>query len=79
MKSYHNPISTNFKNAKVLIVDDSDDQWLINQQALVSCAPIGGKPLHCHQFNTDFNLSDRFTEIGSVRITRLLFLPNAFV
>ena len=37
MKSPYNIPNTNFKNAKVLIVEDSDDQWLIMQQVMRQC------------------------------------------
>ncbi|WP_317165920.1 response regulator [Spirosoma arboris] len=37
MKSAHNLINANFKNAKLLIVEDDDDQWLIIQQAMRQC------------------------------------------
>lgn len=37
MKSSYSTINTNFKNAKLLIVEDNDDQWLIIQQAIRQC------------------------------------------
>ncbi|MVM35519.1 response regulator [Spirosoma sp. HMF4905] len=37
MKNSTNTANTNFKNAKVLIVEDNDDQWQIIQQAMRQC------------------------------------------
>ncbi|MVM36195.1 response regulator [Spirosoma sp. HMF4905] len=37
MKNAHDLINANFKNAKLLIVEDNNDQWLIIQQAMRQC------------------------------------------
>lgn len=40
MKSANNTIRVNFKHAKVLLVDDNDDQWLLIQQAIRQCMSV---------------------------------------
>jgi len=37
MKNTEKHIRDNFKHAKILIVEDNDDQWLVMQQALREC------------------------------------------
>lgn len=37
MKSSYNIINTNLKNAKILIVEDNDDQWVLIEQAMHQC------------------------------------------
>lgn len=37
MKSLVNTTTTNLKNAKLFIIEDNDDQWLLIQQAMRQC------------------------------------------